>query len=433
MEGAVNLFFLQLLVIIAVSRVSGLVFQRFLGQPFVVGEMFAGVLLGPSVLGTLNASMEQCLFPTASLSNLWLVGQLGLTLYLFMMGLKIDIGPLQRRHRSIAAISFTSTLLPVLAGFALTWWLQKANVLHMTSSHSALSASLVLGAVLGSTALPVLYSMLQEWRLDRSELGSTAIVIACINDVLDCFFLSLALCFSEKNTGLSSVTALFFMTLFWLTFGKHFLNWYQDKITKKADGLRTALPVAILLLLLSVAVGNHFGVQSSFAAFITGMAFPRALAKETWRHLEGLLSVILLPVFLTYSGLNTVLGNLNTPSLWVMTLGIIVVATIARIAGCFLSASLCGWKFPDALRLGILLNTRGVVGLAILNIGLKAGYIQQPLFTMLVLMDLTTTLMTTPLLALLAPHHESSTKQKSIVGVEATTREGILDERVHSI
>ena len=401
---------LQLAVILAACRLAGMIGRR-IGQAQVVCEMVMGVLLGPSLLGVLAPTVQQWLFPHTltvgkqitthpSMIVLYTIGQVGVTLYMFLVGLEFDAHLLLGRGKHAGIISMSGILVPFLLGGALALWMMPQGLLF-GATISPLIAALFLGTSLSITAFPVLARILQEQQLIHTRLGTLVLAIASVDDISAWCLLALILAFMHHSAVLAAVTigGAGLYVAFMLTFGRRLLSLLGPLADSRTGITTELLSVVLLVVLLCSWVTTQIGIYEIFGAFIAGVAMPRGRFAEEVRHrLEGLTTSLLLPIFFLYSGLNTQLRLINTPLLWLLAGGIILVAILGKGVACALGARLVGISWREAATIGSLMNARGLIELILLNIGLEQGVLTPTLFTILVLMALTTTLMTSPLL-----------------------------------
>ncbi|WDF73220.1 cation:proton antiporter [Novosphingobium sp. KACC 22771] len=395
------LFFLAMACILAASRVVGWAARRFLGQPQVVGEMIAGVLLGPSLLGWLAPGVEAMLFP-ADLKKLLYVGaQLGVGLYMFLIGLTFSREEFRHNAGRAAAVSIAGMAAPFLAGAAMIPWLMRQPGLFMPQVGPA-QASLFLGAAIAITAFPMLARIIHEQGLAGTRMGTLSLSAGAIGDAGAWIVVALVL----ASLGAGSTVAIkaagggLTFALVMVLIAPRVLA----PLGRRADihGVGEGLLALVLgLFLLCAWAMDACGMHAVFGGFLLGTAMPRGNLVEGLRtRLEPFATTFLLPMFFTYSGLNTrmqVLGNLD---LVLVTVAILAAAVLAKGGACYLAARLSGEDNRSALGIGALMNARGLMELIIINIGLQAGIIGPGLFAILVLMAIVTTLMASPLLAL---------------------------------
>ncbi|MDA3647005.1 cation:proton antiporter [Saccharopolyspora indica] len=393
-------FLLTTATVLAACKAAGWLTQR-LGQPSVVGEIAAGVVLGPSVLGALSPTLAEFLLPASGLPALNLLAQLGIALFVFLAGLHLDTRLIRGRGRLALVISHVSIATPFLLGILL------ALVAHRTLAPAGvgqLPFAMFLGVSMSVTALPVLLRLLVELRMFGTETGVLAITCAVVDDVTAWTLLALTIALTTASS-LSGVavtivaTALFTGLL--LLVVRPLLNRFVEGASEKR--LRAAMPLALTGVLLCAMATEWIGVHAMFGAFLFGIVFPRdnALTDRVQETISGFTTTLLLPLFFAYSGLRTDLGQLFAePTSWLWFLAVVLVAVVGKLASSAVAARALGEPWPRALQVGALLNCRGLTELVVLNIGLDLGVLSQQLFTILVLMALVSTVMTAPLVRL---------------------------------
>ena len=402
--SALAKFLLGLLTINAAGGLLGRLAPR-LGQAPVVGEILAGLLLGPSALGWLAPGVAHTLIAPEIMPAFAFVAQLGVIFYMFAVGLDLDLDLLRNKGKGSPLISHASIALPLILGAALA-----IPLFSMYGTGTAkvpfFVFALFVGVSLAITALPVLARILDDTGLTRTPLGAMALACAAVDDVTAWCLLALVACLAKAQGLLPALTtmglAIAFALGLWLV-GRPLL----------ARGFRRESGEHISRELLLLAAGIVFacalatemiGIHAIFGAFLLGTAFPRGgFGQALQRRLGGTVGALFLPVFFAYTGMRTQIGLLVTPQDWLMTLAIVAVATFGKFGGTFAAARCTGHDRRDAAALGVLMNTRGLVELIALNIGLDLGVIGPQLFTMLVFMAVVTTVATAPALKLLRP------------------------------
>ncbi|MDP1823230.1 MAG: cation:proton antiporter [Archangium sp.] len=401
--NALTLLLAQMVLIIAVARTLTQVTRR-LGQPAVIAEVLAGIVLGPSLLGLLAPAVMNAVFPASSMAVLRMMSQFGLILFMFLVGLEFDPRLLQGRARASVAISHASILVPFVLGVGL------AAVLFATYAEPnvpKLSFFLFFGIALSVTAFPVLARILSERNLLTSRIGAIAIACAAVDDVtawcLLAFVVAVARAHALGDALWTTGLALSFIALMiWVV--RPFLRRLGSRVGP--DGLSPgALVICLLLLLVSAGVTEAIGIHALFGAFLFGAVLPKegSLSSALAEKLETVATSLLLPLFFAYSGLRTQIGLLASPSEWAVTFAIIAVATLGKFGGSSIAARLTGLTWRESTAVGVLMNTRGLMELIVLNIGLDLGVISPTVFTMMVVMALVTTFTTTPVLRLVYP------------------------------
>jgi Kef-type K+ transport system membrane component KefB len=385
-------FFLQLSFILAACAVCRAVMRR-IGQPPVIGEMIAGVLLGPSLFGIIAPDLFQAVFSPASRPVLFAVAQLGLSLYMFVVGLEFRTDVFRAHLRTAALVSGAGIIAPfVFAGFIAFWLVQKGG--YFTPHVSVAMASLFIGAAMSITAFPMLARIILENGLKGTAAGTIALAAGSFDDVVAWMLLATVLGCVSGNPMLV-VAALgggLLYTLFCLKLLSPILHYYF----KDQKNESTLLGTLMLLLGLCAWFTDLIGLYSVFGAFILGLAVPKGVAEKTAERISPVTTALLLPFFFTYSGLNTRFSLLNSPALWLICLCLVLVAIAAKLGACYGAARFCRKTHSEALTIGSLMNARGLMELILLNLGLQANLITPTLFTMLVLMAVVTTLMAAP-------------------------------------
>jgi len=391
---------LQIGVILVVARALGWIFHRF-HQPKVVGEMAAGILLGPSLLGWIAPGAASTLFPEGSLEPLRVLSQVGLILFMFLVGLELDTRGLRGRGRAVVVTSYFGILAPFLLGILLAFHLYtRLSDPGVKFTHFAL----FLGTAMSITAFPVLARILIERDLLQSRVGTVAIACAAADDVTAWHLLA-AVVLLTRAAGLSfpfwmaALGSLATIVLLWLVARPALRG--LGAIYRRRGTVTPDLLALILLIMLACAwATERLGIHAVFGAFLAGVILPkeRGFVEAVSEKLKDLTVVLLLPLFFAFTGLRTSIGLLSGPALWIDCVLVIAVATAGKFGGVSLAARLTGSGWREAAALGILMNTRGLMELVILNVGRDVGVISAPLFAMMVLMALVTTFLTTPLL-----------------------------------
>ena len=391
------LFFLQLAVILGFCRIVGWVAAR-LGQPQVVGEMIAGVILGPSVFGALAPVAQAALFPAASKPVLFAICQVGLSVYMFLVGVEFDAGLIKSRFRSAAAVSLSGILAPFALGAAAAWFLAPHWPLFSEKT-GAWEGMLFMGAAMSITAFPMLARIIYERGLTGTSLGTLALAAGSIDDAAAWCVLAIVMA-SFAGDPLVAVVAigggLGYVLVVWVA-GTRLLKFLAKKTEERGGLTHAMLGTTLSLVMLGAWFTDRIGIYAVFGAFILGVAVPKGFfARALHRHLEKMTTAFLLPLFFIYSGLNTKIGLIIAPKLLGVTLLLLFLAVVGKGAACATAAWLNGESPREALAIGTLMNARGLMELIILNIGLEHGVITSTLFTMLVVMAIVTTLMATP-------------------------------------
>lgn len=386
-------FFLQLSVILMACGIMRGVMRR-IGQPPVIGEMIAGVLLGPSLLGAVAPKLFQSFFPHDSKPVLFSISLLALTLYMFVVGLEFRSDLFQKYFRTALSVSLAGIVAPFIFGGVLALWLCKHGG-FFSPLISLPMAVLFMGAAMSITAFPMLARIIKEQGLSGTPAGTISLAAGSFDDVAAWFFLATVLGGISGNPQLVFIAlggGIFYL-LFCLLAIRPFMLWLSK--SKLRDSEQLAL--TMVLLTLGAWFTDTIGLYSVFGAFILGMTIPRGgVAEKTAERIGPVTTSILLPVFFTYSGLNTCIGLLNTPLLWMICALVILAAVAGKLCACYGAARFSGQNHVDSLTVASLMNARGLMELILLNIALQAGLISQTLFTILILMAVITTLMAAP-------------------------------------
>jgi len=391
------IFFLQMFFILLACRLVGAMSRR-LGQPQVVGEMVAGVFLGPSLLGLAFPSLQQFVFPKESLKILYVGAQLVFGLYMFLVGVEFDTETFRRRARSAMSVSAAGMVAPFVLGAGLASVLIKVPGLFSEKA-TLLEAMLFLGAAMSITAFPMLARIIYERGLTGTALGTLALAAGAIGDAGAWCVLAIVLAsfgagplVAVKAIGGGVVYALIVLTI-----GRKLLRRLDAALERSRELSPTLLAVTLMLFMLAVWITDSIGIHAVFGGFLLGIAMPRGrFARELQRQIEPFAVVFLLPMFFTFSGLNTRLDMVNNGQLLLIALTVIGAACLGKGGACWAAARLHGEDNRTALAVGTLMNSRGLMELIIINIGLEKGVIRPALFSIMVLMAIVTTLMASP-------------------------------------
>ena len=393
---------LQIIAILIVSRIFGFIFVK-LGQPTVIGEILAGIILGPSLLGYFFPDAFQFLFAPNSLGNLYILSQIGLVLFMFTIGMELDLGALKNKMGVTFVISQASIIIPYFLGMWLAYYYYTEFAAQQTDF---MSFALFIGISMSITAFPVLARIVQEKGLTKTHLGTISIASAAFNDVAAWCVLAAVIAITKTGSIESSLynigfSVVYILIMFYLI--KPFLNKIGN-IYKNSEVVNKSVFAFFLLILIASAYTTQLiGIHALFGAFLAGVVMPPlpAFRKLIVDKIEDVSLTLFLPLFFVYTGLRTEIGLLNTPYLWSICGIIILVAIVGKFIGSALPAKILGESWKDSLSIGILMNTRGLMELIVLNIGYEMGILPPPIFVMLVIMALVTTFMTTPALSLI--------------------------------
>jgi len=387
---------LAITVVVGACKVVGWLAQR-IGQPAVIGEITAGILLGPSVLGALWPSGAAVLIPKAAVPQLNVVAQLGVIFFVFLAGLELNTELLRGRGRLAVVVSHVSIAFPFLLGVGLA---MLAYTRFAPGGVGFLPFALFFGVSMSITALPVLVRILHEIGLFRSEVGVVALTCAVVDDVTAWSLLALVIALTTASSLVGVVLTVVLTAVFVALLGLVVRPLLRKLVTRApAASLHKAAPLSVVGVLLCAMATEWIGVHAMFGAFVFGVVFPRDNPIATWLHDKagGLTTALMLPLFFAYSGLRTDIGLLSGGGAWLWCGVILVVAVVGKLGGSALAARAVGENWNRSLQVGTLMNCRGLTELVVLNIGLDLGVLSPTLFTMLVIMALVSTAMAAPM------------------------------------
>jgi Kef-type K+ transport system membrane component KefB len=395
-----SILLLQIIVILTMAGIFRRLF-RSIGQPPVMGEMIAGIVLGPSVLGLISPTALAFLFPPASLETLRLLSQLGVVLFMFIVGMELNIQHLRDKGSAAVMISHASIIVPFLLGTALSLFLYQELAPPGTSFNAF---ALFIGVAMSITAFPVLARILEDRGLSQTTLGSLAITCAAVDDVTAWCILALVIAL-VKSAGIATSAITIGLTLVFALAMLFVVRPQLARVIKEPDSQlhrRRLVPLILAFVLASALITETIGIHALFGAFIAGVVMPpstefRIFLKD---KLEAFSAHALLPLFFAFTGLRTQVSLLNDLEGWLWCAVIILVAIAGKLGGSMLMARWTGMSWPQSFSIGTLMNTRGLVELVVLNIGYDLGILSGRIFAMMVLMALVTTFMTGPLLSL---------------------------------
>ncbi len=389
----------QIITIIVVARFFGWVFRK-IGQPSVIGEIIAGIVLGPSLLGLYFPAFSIALFPIQSLGNLQFLSQIGLILFMFIIGMELDLKVLQNRAKEAIVISHASIVIPFALGIGLAYFVYYR---FAPVGVAFLPFALFMGIAMSITAFPVLARIVQERGIHKTKLGAIVITCAAADDITAWCLLAAVIAIVKAGTFVSSLYVIglaIFYVIVMLFVVKPFLKKIGELYGTKDNLSKPVVAIFFLILIISSYTTEIIGIHALFGAFMTGVIMPditkfRNLFIE---KVEDVSVILLLPLFFVYTGLRTEIGLINDPYLWKVTGFIILVAVIGKFFGSALAAKFVGQSWRDSFTIGALMNTRGLMELVVLNIGLDLKVLTPEVFTMMVIMALVTTFMTGPTL-----------------------------------
>ncbi|MGI8966626.1 MAG: cation:proton antiporter [Limisphaerales bacterium] len=404
-EGHLKLVLFQWMIIIAVAWLFGRLGKK-IGQPLAVGEILAGLLLGPSFLGLVWPPHWAPLFPMETQQSLQLLGKIGLILLLFQVGMEFDFGHLRSRSKTVTLVSLLGIVGPVIGGLLIGRWLHK----NFAPQTNFFGFQLFICIALSITALPIMGRILLELKLERTPLGALAISAAAIDDVIGWIGLAVVTALATANFSwgpvfiqAAGVLGLFLLLIF-------VVSPALRRLWRRMSGSQEIMPPAFLAILLTALfscclVTNWLGVFSIFGAFLFGVSLHQEIGLvKAWREkFSDFVLVALVPIFFTNTGLRTEIGSLNSATAWTGCGLVLLMAASGKLGGCWLAARLTGQSQRDSLSIAALMNTRALMGLVAINVGYELKLLPKELFTMFVLMALITTAMTGPMLRVCLP------------------------------
>jgi len=396
-----SILVLQVIVILVAARVVGMIFLR-MGQPAVIGEMVAGIILGPSLLGALWPAVQSFLFPTSSMLSLNMLSQFGVILFMFLVGLDLNVQHLRLKAHTALLVSHAGIMVPMLLGITLSLFVYPAVASPLVSFTAF---ALFIGVAMSITAFPVLARITEERGLTKTFLGTTAIACAAVDDVTAWCILAMVVAIAKAH-GLGSSLITIFLTLLFISSMLLLLKPLMERVLVERFQAGTiskgAVALVFVVLFASALFTEVIGIHALFGAFLGGVAMPshEGLRNFLRERLEPFSATLLLPLFFAFTGLRTQIGLLNDWQSWLMCIAIIAVAIAGKLGGSMMAARWTGMTWRESFSVGALMNTRGLVELIVLNLGYELGILPPKLFAMMVLMALVTTFMTGPLLSL---------------------------------
>jgi Kef-type K+ transport system membrane component KefB len=400
-EGILLIFILQLIVIVGSARVFGGLFRR-IGQPLVCGEIAAGLVLGPSFLGGMFPALFHRIFDPSVSQIFSILSQIGLILLMFLIGLEFDFDHLRKNRGKALTISSAGILLPFILGFLLGRWVHSA--LHLSGSW--INLSLFMAAAMSITAIPILGRIMVELNINRTRIGSLTISAAAADDASGWIILAMVTALARSTFDPRKVALMvletggFAVVMLWIV--RPLLEkWTAYHLRTNQGELSAAgLAITLIIIFLAAVVTNLIGIFSIFGAFFIGglLYDQREFREAIQRRMRDFVTVFFLPIFFTYTGLRTDIGTMAGASLWVMCGLVLLTAFVGKFGGCSLAARLNGLPWREASMIGVMMNTRALMELIVINIGFELGIIPKSLFFMLVFMAVVTTYVTTPVL-----------------------------------
>lgn len=398
----VGLVLAQIVTILIVSRIFAYIFRK-IHQPTVIGEILAGIVLGPSLLGMFFPEFSSALFPENSLGNLSLLSQVGLILFMFMVGMELDIKVIQNKVKDAVVVSNAGILIPFTLGIALAYFIYEN---FAPKGVPFLSFGLFLGLAMSITAFPVLARIVQERGMHRTRIGTLVITCAAADDITAWCLLAAVIAIAKAGSFLSSLYVILLAigyVLIMIKVVRPFLKRVGDLHDSRENMSKQVVAIFFLTLLISSYTTEIIGIHALFGAFLAGTIMPEnsKFRNIFIQKIEDVALVLLLPLFFVFTGLRTQIGLLNDIYLWKVTGLIILVAISGKFMGSAIASRIMGQNWRDSLTIGALMNTRGLMELVVLNIGYDLGILSPEVFSMMVIMALVTTFMTGPALDLI--------------------------------
>ncbi|WP_290833070.1 cation:proton antiporter, partial [Flavobacterium sp.] len=397
LQHPLAILLLQIITIIIVARVFGWIFRK-IGQPSVIGEIIAGIFLGPSLVGMYFPEYSALLFPKESLGNLQFLSQIGLILFMFVVGMELDLKVLKNKANDAVVISHASIIFPFALGIGLSYFVYNQ---FAPEGVEFLSFSLFMGIAMSITAFPVLARIVQERGIHKTKLGAIVITCAAADDITAWCILAAVIAIVKAGTFASSMYVILLALVYVLAMlfvVKPFLKKVGDLYATRDNLSKPVVAIFLLTLIISSYLSEVIGIHALFGAFLTGAIMPdiTKIRNIIIEKVEDIALILLLPLFFVFTGLRTQIGLINDPYLWKITGFIILVAVVGKFLGSALAARFVGQNWRDSLTIGALMNTRGLMELVVLNIGYDLGVLSSEIFTMMVIMALVTTFMTGP-------------------------------------
>ena len=394
-----GILLLQVSTIIIVARLFGSIFKK-MGQPSVIGEILAGIVLGPSLLGLYFPDVSGFLFPPQSLGNLQVLSQIGLVLFMFVIGMELNLDILKNKAHEAVVISHASIIVPFTLGVALAYFIYSS---FAPEGIEFSSFGLFLGISMSITAFPVLARIIQERGMQKSKIGAIAITCAAADDITAWCLLAVVIAIVKAGSVVSSIYTIILAVayvLLMLKLVRPLLKKVGDSFDEKKGITKSHIALFFIVVIISSFVTEIIGIHALFGAFMAGIVMPEKpkLRSMFAEKIEDIALVLLLPLFFVITGLRTEIGLLNNTMLWGITGLIILVAILGKFGGSTIAARFVGQSWKDSLTIGTLMNTRGLMELVVLNIGYDLGVLNAEIFSMMIIMALVTTFMTGPIL-----------------------------------
>lgn len=396
---SLSVLLLQIIIILITIRISGWLCKK-IGQPAVIGEILSGIVLGPSLLGYYFPGFFANVFPPHSLGSIQMLSQIGLVLFMFIVGMELNLKTVRNRASNALIISHASIIFPFTCGVLLAYFLFP---LYETKNISFLSFALFIGISMSITAFPVLARIVQERGIHKTHIGPIVITCAAVDDITAWCILAAVIAIVKAGSLTSSFFVIFLAIVYVLVMLKivrPFIQRIADSQTDNGKLSRSYIAFFIILLLLSSFTTEAIGIHALFGAFLMGVIMPKSAKFRSLltSKMEDIVLIVFLPLFFVFTGLRTQIGLLNDISLWGICLLITVVAILGKLIGSTYAARFVHYSWKESLTIGTLMNTRGLMELVVLNIGYDLGVLSPEIFAMMVIMALATTFMTSPML-----------------------------------
>jgi Kef-type K+ transport system membrane component KefB len=402
-RSSIGILLLQILIILMVCRVVGLLFKK-IGQPSVIGEIMAGIILGPFVLGRFFPQVSSFIFPEESFSNIQILSQFGLILFMFTIGMDLDLSVVKKRFQDTILISHASTIVPFFLGMLLAYFIYDT---YARENVPFLSFALFIGISLSITAFPVLARILQERGLTKTHFGSISLASAANGDITAWCLLAAVMAYAQAGSMNSVIFTILFSLLYVAVMFfviRPLLRIIGDLYHNKEIVDKSLVTLMFFILLASSYATEVLGLHVLFGAFVAGMVMPENMKfrKIMNEKVEDISLALFLPLFFVYMGLKTEIGLINGWETWLLCGAFILVAIVGKFGGTLIAARLSNENWKNSLYMGALMNTRGLMELVVLAIGLEMKILTPTVFAILVLMTLVTTFMTTPLISFIS-------------------------------
>lgn len=399
-KSSLGILLLQIIAILVTCRIFGWLFKK-IGQPTVIGEILAGIVLGPSVLGNISPEASAFLFPIESLGNITILSQFGLILFMFAIGMELNLTEIRQKLNETILISHTSTIVPFFFGMLTAYFVYEK---YADKSIPFLSFALFIGIAMSITAFPVLARIIQEKGLTKTHLGVITLASAANGDITAWCLLAVVIAIAQAGTMLSAVYNIGFSILYIVIMFlaiRPFLRMVGQIYHNKEVIDKGIVAFILLLLVISSYFTEILGLHALFGAFIAGVVMPENIKfrKIMTEKVEDVSLALFLPLFFASTGLRTEIGLIDSSEQWILCTIFILVAIVGKFGGAMFSARFVGESWKDSLYIGALMNTRGLMELVVLTIGYEMGILTPSIFVMLVIMTLVTTFMTTPLVS----------------------------------